>query len=208
MRKLLLSAIGACAIAMASAAQAVVPITITPNNPANPAGTVFITASGVDGTISATLGHVGIPSGDFEDLFQFHVPVLGTGSGSLTTSVTLANYLGALDTDLLQVYVNGVLANLTITDADGNPCAPGDRTTGTCGANETWSLNNVTLLPGALNTIDVIGLSRGNGSYGGNATFVPTAVPEPAAWALMLVGFAGIGFQLRRKRNEGLAQLA
>src|SRR5689334_3136025 len=201
MRKLLLSVLGASALAMASAAQAVVPITITPNNPANPAGTIFVTATGVDGTISATLGHVGIPGGDFEDLFQFHVPVLGSGSGSLTTSVTMQNYLGALDTDLLQVYVNGVLANLVLTDADGNICT--DRTVGTCGANETWSLNNVTLLPGALNTIDVIGLSRGNGSYGGNATFTPAAVPEPAAWALMLVGFAGIGFQLRRKRTQG-----
>jgi opacity protein-like surface antigen len=206
MRKLLLTVLGASALAMASAAQAVVPLVVAPNNPANPAGTVFITAVGVDGTISATLGHVGIPNGDFEDLFQFHVPVLGTGSGSLTTSVTLANYLGALDTDLLSVFVNGVLANLTLTDADGNACTT--RGVGTCGANETWSLNDVVLLPGVLNTIDVIGTSRGNGSYGGNATFVPAAVPEPGAWALMLVGFAGIGWQLRRKRSSALAQLA
>jgi opacity protein-like surface antigen len=206
MRKLLLSVLGASALAMASAAQAVVPLVVTPNNPGNPVGTIFVTSPDIDGTISATLGHVGIPNGDFEDLFQFMVPVLGTGSGSLTTSVTMDNYLGALDTDLLSVYVNGVLANLVLTDADGNICT--DRTAGTCGANETWSLNNVTLLPGVLNTIDVIGTSRGNGSYGGNATFVPAAVPEPAAWTLMLVGFAGIGWRLRHKRSAGLAQLA
>jgi hypothetical protein len=206
MRKLMLSIVGASSLGMASAAQAGVPVVVTPNNPANPVGEIFVTAVGIDGTISATLGHVGIPDGSFEDLFQFHVPTLGTGSGSLTTSVTLDNYLGSLDTDLLQVYVNGVLANLVLTDANGNVCT--DRTVATCGANETWSLNNVTLLPGVLNTIDVIGLSRGNGSYGGNATFVPAPVPEPAAWALMLVGFAGVGFQLRRKRNAGLAQLA
>jgi hypothetical protein len=34
------------------------------------------------------------------------------------------------------------------------------------------------------------------------------AVPEPAAWAMMLVGFAGIGFALRRRRKTGLPQLA
>lgn len=34
------------------------------------------------------------------------------------------------------------------------------------------------------------------------------AVPEPATWALMLVGFGGIGFQMRRKRPRTLAQIA
>jgi hypothetical protein len=34
------------------------------------------------------------------------------------------------------------------------------------------------------------------------------AVPEPAAWAMMLVGFAGIGFALRRRRTVGVAQPA
>ena len=31
-----------------------------------------------------------------------------------------------------------------------------------------------------------------------------TGVPEPAAWTMMLVGFAGVGFALRR-RNRALA---
>lgn len=34
------------------------------------------------------------------------------------------------------------------------------------------------------------------------------AVPEPATWALMLVGFGGIGFAMRRKQTPRLAQLA
>jgi hypothetical protein len=34
------------------------------------------------------------------------------------------------------------------------------------------------------------------------------AVPEPAAWAMMLVGFAGIGFALRRRRKVGVPQPA
>jgi hypothetical protein len=43
-----------------------------------------------------------------------------------------------------------------------------------------------------------------------NGTFVPgnwslTEVPEPAAWALMLVGFAGLGAAMRAARRRSLA---
>lgn len=33
------------------------------------------------------------------------------------------------------------------------------------------------------------------------------AVPEPATWGLMLLGFGGIGFVMRRSRQQALAQL-
>jgi hypothetical protein len=36
----------------------------------------------------------------------------------------------------------------------------------------------------------------------------PAAVPEPATWAMMLLGFAGMGFAMRRKRTPALAQVA
>lgn len=34
------------------------------------------------------------------------------------------------------------------------------------------------------------------------------AVPEPATWAMMLLGFGGIGFAMRRRRRPALAQIA
>ncbi len=34
------------------------------------------------------------------------------------------------------------------------------------------------------------------------------AVPEPATWAMMLLGFGAVGFQIRRRRPATLAQLA
>ena len=44
------------------------------------------------------------------------------------------------------------------------------------------------------------------GNISGNATFYP--VPEPATWALMLLGFGGIGLAMRRRRRPALAQVA
>lgn len=35
-----------------------------------------------------------------------------------------------------------------------------------------------------------------------------TAVPEPGTWGLMLLGFAGVGVALRRKRKPALTQIA
>ena len=48
------------------------------------------------------------------------------------------------------------------------------------------------------------------GPYGPVLDLVSVAaVPEPATWAMMLIGFGGIGFAMRRRRRRGLAaQLA
>lgn len=51
-----------------------------------------------------------------------------------------------------------------------------------------------------------------NGSYQLNVSLdnaVTGAVPEPATWAMMLLGFGGMGVALRRrKRSTQLAQMA
>jgi len=221
MRKLLLGALGASALAMATAAQAVAPpLVITPGAPLPPNDpmTSFIVApAGITpsyvGPIAATIGHTGITDGDFTDIFEFTIGMsgmgtIGTGSGSITTGVNLEDFLSTTDLDITSVLVNGVLANLVLADGDGIVCTT--RGVGTCGANETWSANNVLITGGDLNTIEVSGLSRGLGSYGGNLTFTPrTAVPEPGTWGLMLLGFGAIGWQIRRsKRNGSIAQFA
>jgi hypothetical protein len=45
------------------------------------------------------------------------------------------------------------------------------------------------------------------GGISGEGTPVQ-GVPEPATWAMMLLGFGGIGLAMRRRRKEGLAQIA
>ena len=193
----------ASALSLAAVPAQAATTVITPG--VQPAGTSFLIAGDIaSGPIVASFGHAGIMGGDFTDLFQFTIDQNGTGSGSVITSVTLANFLGGTDLDFTSVLVNGVAASLVLRDASGNVCAT--RGVGTCGATESFAINDVPVLSGVLNTISVSGFSRGLGSYGGNATFIPAAaVPEPGTWAMMLLGFGAIGFSMRRRRQSAPA---
>jgi hypothetical protein len=45
-------------------------------------------------------------------------------------------------------------------------------------------------------------------SFGGASTIfvnVAPAVPEPSTWAMLLIGFAGVGFMAYRRKQNGLA---
>jgi hypothetical protein len=72
--------------------------------------------------------------------------------------------------------------------------------------------NNVTafwLIDLGNTTTHTLTLTNGQGSS--NAQIFGTgvqAVPEPATWAMMLLGFCGIGVSMRRRRRVPLAQLA
>ena len=48
-------------------------------------------------------------------------------------------------------------------------------------------------------------LVDGNGRFSTLTTPSIAAVPEPSTWAMMILGFAGIGFMTYRRRNSALA---
>jgi hypothetical protein len=93
----------------------------------------------------------------------------------------------------------------------------------------TFSLTSITFIDRSVSGI--LGF-KGTGTFSGNiggVAFDPTpgqfsfstqggqsttfsastlAVPEPGTWALMLLGFGGIGLAMRRRRRPALAQIA
>ena len=116
----------------------------------------------------------------FSDTYTFTLP-----AGFASTSLTTAAVNGTTDTAFTNVMMNGVTL-----------------TTNSSGTIDAKSLLNVAVNPGA-NTLVVNGTSGGLYSYGGNISFAKLAagVPEPASWALMMVGFGGLGAALRSKRR-------
>ncbi len=143
---------------------------------------------GPGGTISANFGNSGIAAGDFTDTYNFTIPTNGTASGSLTTSAVLFGDL--TDLDFYSVFFNGI------------------KLSGITGAqNEVLFANAVPITAGALNSIVISGLSRGNGSYGGQGVFSPSSpVPEPGSWAMLLAGFGVVGYSLRTRKPGRVAQ--
>ena len=76
------------------------------------------------------------------------------------------------------------------------------------GALDVFTLNP-TLLGAGNHTLTVTGniTSGPSASYSGTINFA--AVPEPATWAMMLLGFGGIGMAMRRRRQApAFAQIA
>ncbi|MFL6759246.1 XDD4 family exosortase-dependent surface protein [Sphingomonas sp.] len=75
--------------------------------------------------------------------------------------------------------------------------------------NQPYIKNSVTFSLGAFDG-SLASVSNVRFQYGTATTdtHFGSGVPEPATWAMMLLGFGGIGVSMRRRRKPGLAQLA
>jgi hypothetical protein len=52
---------------------------------------------------------------------------------------------------------------------------------------------------------DVSGLGGATAGYTGGIATVQAAIPEPSTWAMMILGFAGVGFMAYRRRSGNRA---
>jgi hypothetical protein len=52
------------------------------------------------------------------------------------------------------------------------------------------------------------GVNSGNGLVTIDLISPITPVPEPSTWAMMILGFAGVGFMAYRRRNQAAALAA
>lgn len=187
LKSVLIAGVGAAAMLVAGAASA--------TEIFHPGDPEFNVTFHTDGSISASFGVHGILGPTFDHIYEFTIPSGndGLGSGSVTTTATRLNI--STTTFLDSVTVNGVLATESHTEgSDGSWI-------------QTWSTASFPITVGELNQIQIQGhtyITNGNanGSYGGQATFTPTDVPEPATWAMLILGFGLVGLS-RRHRKAG-----
>lgn len=174
------------------------------------------------GAITVTFGDTGIGSVDAGLVTEISVfdtdplsPNFGglmgkmshdvTGSGNSTSAVDVFDFFlpsGLVTSSGISTHQSQTIANLVFTGISFNGNAG---VTGTFAGN---AVAGVSTLPVLLNGPQhlVVNVAGGDqASWAGTATFSPAAVPEPASWALMIVGFGGLGAVLRMNRRRTIA---
>ena len=185
MRKLILTAVGATVLATASIGNAAIFIGATGTD----AGSALTVSAPNNLTIPETVDFTTTSSagGTYTSYFDFSNDQAGYYNFALISST-----LGATVT-LEQVLANG---GVTVIDTISGATNSLSLLTGNLDANTTYRFSYTGTLP------------EGGGKVSGNASFYVAAVPEPATWAMMLIGFGGIGLAMRRRRRPVLAQVA
>lgn len=184
MKKFLSLATAAAAMAFSPAASAADFL------PGTPEFQVFGNAlSGTD-TVSGSISRNGL-TGTGTDNFIFRIgPAtgngIGLGSGSIITSFSITGPTSLAFNSV--TFSNGVSSFVVPITALGSGAAA--------------TLSNIPIFAGNVNTLSVNWTATGNASYGGNLTFIPGGIPEPMTWAMMILGFAAIGFAMRRRNQE------
>lgn len=192
MRKICAALIASAALAYSPAAHAVEVFT-----PADPEFSVDGDAlSGTD-VVTGGIEQVGLTGSDVHQyLFQIGPVVnppagIGLGTGSITTTFTVGS--GNSLTFNSVSFNNGVDPTYI---APIIQVTPGFFVAG---------LTNIPIYSGVVNTLSVDYTATGEASYGAQLTFTPGGIPEPTTWAMMLIGFAAVGFAMRRRRrNDGV----
>ena len=164
-------------LALAVALMAVAPA-------ANAATFVTLDPPAANGSISGVFGNSGIGLGSFTDVITFTLPA---GITSATISSTMTSTTN--NVDLTSVLLNGTALTL-----------------GSTGQTEFRFINNLPNLAGT-QTLTIMGSSGGEGSYSGTIAFSPGVIPEPATWAMMILGFGMVGAGLRMARRPDAAKV-
>jgi PEP-CTERM motif len=91
----------------------------------------------------------------------------------------------------IEVYWDGLLVNFV---------------TGFTAANQDWTVYTVNVLGTGSDSLQFKAVGTSD-SFGGSldAIALTAAVPEPSTWAMMILGFLGVGFTAYRRKRSGLA---
>ena len=127
---------------------------------------------------TGTFGNTHVKKFGFVDNFTFTTPAAGriwvTVTSMFTTPGTNLDFNGTSNVNLTP-FVN-VSSGIT----------------------EYRALLNLPVSAGT-QTMRIAGFAQGDASYTGTIAF---AVPEPATWALLILGFGGIAYSMRRRKQN------
>jgi len=142
---------------------------------------------------------VGVTGGGIGGPIGFTSPVAGT----LTVSVQDCCLVG----DVYQTFVNGTSLGYTSYVQIGGPTnSSGTFTTSIASGANNFNIDDIIL--------NYVGAASpfGGGTVPGNydpagltVSLSVTSVPEPATWAMMLIGFGGMGVAIRSRRARAAA---
>ena len=187
MRKLVLGLLGASALALGSTA-ANASLTVIACDPSLDNGcSQDNSLAPAQSTISWSDSNVG--ASPFSAVIDFNNTLGGNYFASLTTASPNVYFTS------LTIYalIGGVPTGPAVMQYSGGPT------------------HAITLLPASFGAgnyrLTFGGTTSGGGGEAGTLSFF-AAVPEPGTWALMLLGFGGIGMAMRRRRRPMLAQIA
>ncbi|THD63280.1 FxDxF family PEP-CTERM protein [Phenylobacterium sp.] len=185
--KLLAATVAAAALAGAGAASAatfIQPWTVSPSGSIsvtigdNGLGVMGGSTDPVNGNSAHTFN---ASTGAFTDTFDFFLP---TGLAGASVITTLS---GQAVNDL-------TFSNITFNGATGSTTSGGGQATA--------HVDFQKITQGGEQELVITGNGGSAATFGGTVSFVlGNAVPEPATWALMIMGFGGAGALLRNRRR-------
>jgi hypothetical protein len=191
MRKLLLAAAAITSMALSATTANAAALVTNPGSLTPPASALFGNVFNPPGAVP----------GNFTDTFAFTI----NGGSSVSANAQVGSILlGGVQNVSFVTTANCASCGLWIDVMDA---AHRFTQTSTDPAPEVWALLAPLILTPGDHTIIANGTLTGpSGAYSGTLNI--QAVPEPATWAMMLIGFGGIGMALRRRRQPALAQIA
>ena len=186
MRKLCLGLLGAAALGCATGANAAVTID----------STNMTAAAATDNGLNFSAGFFDLGGSSPFDAFVTFTQTLDGFYGFTLTTTAFGGVNGPTDVDF---DVNGVF----VTDGTNiwNLLPDADNTD----ANEDFALLGQ-FLPAGTYALHIQGTRGEASSFGGSISF--GAIPEPATWGMMLLGFGAVGYAMRRRRRPALLQIA